>query len=80
MRSGTIVMSGFGINGLDQSCVAKFAATIWGDIDFYGMIVKVTIVDLDEREANLVTSEILCRRKEYVVSTIHEYKFSCVLI
>ena len=44
------------INGLDQGVAAKVPATVWGVIDLYGMTVKVTIVDRDEREEqNLVT-------------------------
>lgn len=44
------------INGLDQGVAAKVPNTIWGVIDLYGMTVKVTIVDRDEREEqNLVT-------------------------
>ncbi|XP_012271059.1 neuralized-like protein 4 isoform X2 [Orussus abietinus] len=44
------------INGLDQGVAAKVPASIWGVIDLYGMTVKVTIVDRDEREEqNLVT-------------------------
>ncbi|XP_015586465.1 neuralized-like protein 4 [Cephus cinctus] len=44
------------INGLDQGIAAKVPAGIWGVIDLYGMTVKVTIVDRDEREEqNLVT-------------------------
>ncbi|XP_076236666.1 neuralized E3 ubiquitin protein ligase 4 isoform X2 [Calliopsis andreniformis] len=44
------------INGLDQGIAAKVPAGVWGVIDLYGMTVKVTIVDRDEREEqNLVT-------------------------
>lgn len=44
------------INGLDQGVAAKVPAGVWGVIDLYGMTVKVTIVDRDEREEqNLVT-------------------------
>lgn len=44
------------INGLDQGIAAKVPASVWGVIDLYGMTVKVTIVDRDEREEqNLVT-------------------------
>ncbi|CAB0034689.1 unnamed protein product [Trichogramma brassicae] len=44
------------INGLDQGCAAKVPSTVWGVIDLYGMTVKVTIVDRDEREEqNLIT-------------------------
>lgn len=44
------------INGLDQGVAAKVPPGVWGVIDLYGMTVKVTIVDRDEREEqNLVT-------------------------
>lgn len=44
------------INGLDQGIAAKVPSTVWGVIDLYGMTVKVTIVDRDERDTqNLVT-------------------------
>ena len=44
------------INGLDQGIAAKVPVSIWGVIDLYGMTVKVTIVDRDEREEqNLIT-------------------------
>ncbi|KAH8270110.1 hypothetical protein KR018_004088, partial [Drosophila ironensis] len=45
------------INGQDQGVAAnRVAATLWGVIDLYGMTIKVTIVDRDEREQqNLVT-------------------------
>lgn len=45
------------INGQDQGVAAKQVnVTLWGVIDLYGMTIKVTIVDRDEREQqNLVT-------------------------
>lgn len=45
------------INGLDQDVAAeKVPSVVWGVVDLYGMTVKVTIVDRDEREEqNLVT-------------------------
>lgn len=44
------------INGLDQGIASKVPPGIWGVIDLYGMTVKVTIVDRDEREEqNLIT-------------------------
>ncbi|XP_008559824.1 neuralized-like protein 4 [Microplitis demolitor] len=44
------------INGLDQGVAAKVPPGIWGVVELYGMTVKVTIVDRDEREEqNLVT-------------------------
>merc|ERR1719295_752512 len=47
----------FFINGLDQGVAAtRVPAQMWGVVDLYGMVVKVTIVDRDDREAqNLVT-------------------------
>ncbi|KAL1116658.1 hypothetical protein AAG570_005130 [Ranatra chinensis] len=45
------------INGLDQGVAAsRVPESIWGVVDLYGMTVKVTIVDRDEREEqNLIT-------------------------
>lgn len=45
------------INGQDQGVAAtRVSQTLWGVIDLYGMTIKVTIVDRDEREQqNLVT-------------------------
>ncbi|XP_071449160.1 neuralized-like protein 4 [Hetaerina americana] len=45
------------INGLDQGIAAtKVPQKVWGVVDLYGMTVKVTIVDRDEREEqNLIT-------------------------
>lgn len=45
------------INGQDQGVAAtRVSTTLWGVIDLYGMTIKVTIVDRDEREQqNLVT-------------------------
>lgn len=45
------------INGQDQGVAAtRVASQLWGVIDLYGMTIKVTIVDRDEREQqNLVT-------------------------
>ena len=47
----------FYINGLDQGVAATRVPTqMWGVVDLYGMTVKVTIVDRDEREEhNLIT-------------------------
>eukprot|EP00095_Tigriopus_kingsejongensis_P009407 maker-scaffold143_size313727-snap-gene-1.19 protein:Tk09407 transcript:maker-scaffold143_size313727-snap-gene-1.19-mRNA-1 annotation:"neuralized-like protein 4-like" len=47
----------FYINGLDQGVAAtKVPQQMWGVVDLYGMTVKVTIVDRDERdEQNLIT-------------------------
>lgn len=44
------------INGQDQGVAASKVGQSWGVIDLYGMTIKVTIVDRDEREQqNLVT-------------------------
>ncbi|KAK0166865.1 hypothetical protein PV327_004339 [Microctonus hyperodae] len=44
------------INGLDQGVAAKIPPGVWGVVELYGMTVKVTIVDRDEREEqNLIT-------------------------
>lgn len=44
------------INGLDQGIAARVPSKVWGVVDLYGMTVKVTIVDRDEREEqNLIT-------------------------
>ncbi|XP_075160481.1 neuralized E3 ubiquitin protein ligase 4 [Haematobia irritans] len=53
------------INGQDQGVAAtRVASTLWGVIDLYGMTIKVTIVDRDEREQqNLVT------RRNNLIST-----------
>ncbi|XP_011290997.1 neuralized-like protein 4 [Musca domestica] len=55
------------INGQDQGVAAtRVASTLWGVIDLYGMTIKVTIVDRDEREQqNLVT------RRNNMISTIN---------
>ncbi|XP_076270318.1 neuralized E3 ubiquitin protein ligase 4 isoform X2 [Rhynchophorus ferrugineus] len=45
------------INGLDQGIAAqRVPSTVWGVIDLYGMTIKVSIVERDEREEqNLIT-------------------------
>ncbi|XP_018574763.1 neuralized-like protein 4 isoform X2 [Anoplophora glabripennis] len=45
------------INGLDQGIAAqRVPTTVWGVIDLYGMTIKVSIVERDEREEqNLMT-------------------------
>ncbi|EFA04682.2 bluestreak [Tribolium castaneum] len=45
------------INGLDQGVAAqRVPSTVWGVIDLYGMTIKVSIVERDEREEqNLMT-------------------------
>lgn len=52
------------INGLDQGVAgSRLPAQLWGVVDLYGMTVKVTIVDRDERdEQNLITRRNLARR------------------
>merc|ERR550532_454855 len=52
------------INGLDQGVAAsRLPAQTWGVVDLYGMTVKVTIVDRDERdEQNLITRRALALR------------------
>ncbi|XP_074025291.1 neuralized E3 ubiquitin protein ligase 4 [Leptinotarsa decemlineata] len=47
----------FFINGLDQGIAAqRVPTTVWGVIDLYGMTIKVSIVERDEREEqNLMT-------------------------
>lgn len=57
------------INGRDQGVAAtRVPQTLWGVIDLYGMTIKVTIVDRDEREQqNLVT-----RRNNILNLPIHE--------
>ncbi|KZC09170.1 Neuralized-like protein 4 [Dufourea novaeangliae] len=60
------------INGLDQGIAAKVPAGVWGVIDLYGMTVKVTIVDRDEREEqNLVT-----RRNTLQLQGLNGFNFS----
>ena len=47
----------FFINGLDQGVAAtRVPAQMWGVVDLYGMVVKVTIVDRDDREAHNLTT------------------------
>ncbi|CAH2003990.1 unnamed protein product [Acanthoscelides obtectus] len=45
------------VNGLDQGVAAnRVPQTVWGVIDLYGMTIKVSIVERDEREEqNLIT-------------------------
>lgn len=52
------------INGLDQGVAAsRLPLQVWGVVDLYGMTVKVTIVDRDERdEQNLITRRNLALR------------------
>lgn len=55
----------FYINGLDQGVAAtKVPQQMWGVVDLYGMTVKVTIVDRDERdEQNLITRRNVAMRE-----------------
>ena len=52
------------INGLDQGVAAsRLPSQTWGVVDLYGMTVKVTLVDRDERdEQNLITRRALALR------------------
>jgi len=54
------------INGLDQGVAAsRVPLQVWGVVDLYGMTVKVTIVDRDERdEQNLITRRNLALRTQ----------------
>lgn len=66
------------INGLDQGIAAKVPTGIWGVIDLYGMTVKVTIVDRDEREEqNLVTrrNTLQLQGLESEGNNIHIYRY-----
>lgn len=64
------------INGLDQGVAAtKVPTCIWGVVDLYGMTVKVTIVDRDEREEqNLITrrNTALVRNTDPVIHGLHD--------
>jgi neuralized-like protein 4 len=57
LRKGETGSLHFYINGLDQGVAAtRVPSQMWGVVDLYGMTVKVTIVDRDERdEQNLIT-------------------------
>ncbi len=54
------------INGQDQGVAAsRLPSQLWGVVDLYGMTVKVTIVDRDERdEQNLITRRNLALRTQ----------------
>ncbi|KAK7792172.1 hypothetical protein R5R35_005131 [Gryllus longicercus] len=62
------------INGLDQGVAAtKVPACVWGVVDLYGMTVKVTIVDRDEREEqNLITRRNTALRDHPVIHGLHD--------
>ena len=59
----------FYINGLDQGVAAtRVPMQMWGVVDLYGMTVKVTIVDRDERdEQNLITRRNVNAMREHVI-------------
>ncbi len=58
----------FYINGLDQGVAAtRVPNQMWGVVDLYGMTVKVTIVDRDERdEQNLITRRNVAMREPFI--------------
>ncbi|XP_067005004.1 neuralized-like protein 4 [Anabrus simplex] len=62
------------INGLDQGVAAtKVPACVWGVVDLYGMTVKVTIVDRDEREEqNLITRRNTALRDHQILHGLNE--------
>ncbi|KAE8743975.1 bluestreak [Frankliniella occidentalis] len=71
----------FFINGLDQGVAANnVPACIWGVVDLYGMTVKVTIVNRDEREEqNLMTRRNTSLRDQqalYALNDVPEEDFS----
>lgn len=71
----------FYINGLDQGVAANnVPACVWGVVDLYGMTVKVTIVNRDEREEqNLITRRNTSLRDQqalYALNDVPEEDFS----
>ena len=60
------------INGLDQGVAAsRLPPQTWGVVDLYGMTVKVTIVDRDERdEQNLITRRALALRPNHELDNV----------
>lgn len=71
----------FYINGLDQGVAAGSVPTcVWGVVDLYGMTVKVTIVNRDEREEqNLITRRNTSLRDQqalYALNDLPEEDFS----
>lgn len=71
----------FYINGLDQGVAASnVTACVWGVVDLYGMTVKVTIVNRDEREEqNLITRRNTSLREQqalYALNDVPEEDFS----
>lgn len=68
------------INGLDQGIAAcKVAHHVWGVIDLYGMTIKVTIVDKDERESqNLITRRNTLLRDQHLnIVETHSVEIDC---
>ncbi|XP_063229643.1 neuralized-like protein 4 [Bacillus rossius redtenbacheri] len=62
------------INGLDQGVAAtKIPYCVWGVVDLYGMTVKVTIVDRDEREEqNLITRRNTALRDQQLMQSLND--------
>lgn len=57
------------INGLDQGVAAqRVPSTVWGVIDLYGMTIKVSIVERDEREEQNLMTRKNTREQNSVVS------------
>ena len=69
----------FYINGLDQGVAAtRVGNQMWGVVDLYGMTVKVTIVDRDERdEQNLITRRNVAMREHIVEDNRLLFHSSC---
>ena len=69
----------FYINGLDQGVAAtRVPNQMWGVVDLYGMTVKVTIVDRDERdEQNLITRRNVAMREHVVEENRLLFHHSC---
>ncbi|RZF44339.1 hypothetical protein LSTR_LSTR006889 [Laodelphax striatellus] len=78
----------FFINGLDQGVAARVPPMVWGVVDLYGMTVKVTIVDRDEREEqNLITRRNTALRDQHISQSLNGnstffvmYFINCVII
>ncbi|XP_049944445.1 neuralized-like protein 4 [Schistocerca serialis cubense] len=62
------------INGLDQGVAAsKVPSRVWGVVDLYGMTVKVSIVDRDEREEqNLITRRNTTQRSQAALHSLND--------
>lgn len=69
----------FYINGLDQAVAAtRVPNQMWGVVDLYGMTVKVTIVDRDERdEQNLITRRNVAMREHFIEETRLLFHHNC---